>query len=217
MTKAIQVLYLQQLVTTNVYTFAMAEGPGNPTPPLGAAARKDVTCILWHAPAASLRSELIAALRRPHFTVRAFSDPFSATAHSLRAHAESVESKGGLVVLLLVDPHQLQDVSEVVETMRHAAPGVVLWVFDSSEGPQLRALKQGELRARPAGGPITPTPEASPQAASIAGTGSTLGDAPRGLTPNSVDRLLTNEELGMLLDIEPGDERVERRDPIDFE
>ncbi len=196
-----QVLYFQRLALMLEYTFDMEEGAGKPEH------RRDVTCILWHEIAASLRPELLAALRRPHFSVTACNDAYAATGRVLAAHAAIVagESRAGLVVLVLVDPAELESAPEVIETIQRHAPSVVIWMFESQagSGPQLRTVRQTDLVPGGVLGPRETAPGEGARGSGEVSGGRAEDERGSGGVRGEGERLLTDEELSMLLDIEP--------------
>jgi hypothetical protein len=173
----------------------MPEGEGPPQQqPFGRA--RSVSCVMWHAPDASLRPELLAALQRPGFVVQACTDPYSAVAHVIQSTSREVmesQSPVDLVVLVLVEPKQLRELHAALAVVQRCVPQAVLWMFDSLATPQLRAVRAEDLAMWGAGvAAERPTPE--------------RGFGASGSGAAQPGKLLTDEELSMLLDAEPKDD-----------
>jgi hypothetical protein len=178
------------------YDSVMAEGGGASRGPA-----RQVACVIWHKSAAKLRPELLAALTRPGFSLQITDHPIDAVAAVLAMTSSAVRAgeRRGLVVLVLVEPESLPDALEVSQAMYRYAPAAVLWLFDSSASPQLRAVRSTDVERWRAAAAEVSVPEihvvaqqadTSPLAAQSSGTA-------------QASKLLSDEDLSMLLDAEP--------------
>jgi len=128
------------------------------TPPMhGGAAHppsRPARCVLWHPRGEAIPPELEAALRKPSLDVVPCDHDFAALAHLC-----APRPAGEAAVLLLVEPTLLRGAVDVVTLAERHAPDVVLWVFESSAIPQIRAGTAADL----APAPRPPTPPQVPK------------------------------------------------------
>lgn len=185
--------------------------------------------MVWHEHGADLKPELFAALARPGFSVVRCSDEFAAVAHVCRAARDGRHIQPPiLLILLLVDPLRLRSPVAVVESVARRAPGVVIWMYDLTSSPQLRTVRASDIaewrRAELTPKPTAPTepptitvkasipaPPQAPEPASLSVPSASVSpssDSPIPEVPPSAhgmptQKLLSDDELAMLLDIDP--------------
>lgn len=196
------------------YTHNMPESAGT------SRAWSDATCVVWNQSGADLKPALLAGLNRPGFTLLHCDDEFSALAQvcALAREARDSSARSRLIVLLLVEPLELVGVVSVVEAVGRYAPGVAVWMYGSSSDPQLRTVRAHDLAQWrqmmpppspadvPKEPPVVEVPPTSPARAPASPSAETPVAIPAPQTP-VVPRLLTDEELAMLLEIEPKPEQ----------
>jgi hypothetical protein len=209
--------YAQTLGVERVfgYTHNMPESAGI------SRAWSDAICVVWNQPGADLKPALFAGLNRPGFTLLHCDDEFSALANvcALAREAQESSARSRLIVLLLVEPRSLSGVVTVVESVGRYAPGVAVWMYDSTSDPQLRTVRAHDLAqwrkdlsperlAEPQAQPGSPT-AGEPPVVEVPPTSPARTPPPAPSTAPAGPRLLTDEELAMLLEIEPKPEQKE--------
>lgn len=196
------------------YTDTMPDGA-----PLSAAPAREARCVAWHERGTDLKPELLAALNRPGFSVVRCDDEFAAVAHVCRlARDTRTIQPAPLVILLLVDPEQLRSVVPVVEAVARHAPTASVWMYDLKSSPQLRTVRSADMahwrtivyEAPDQHAPeITVLPVSMPQTPAVGGetpTDPTVTESPKIVIPQpnqSASHILSDEELAMLLDLDP--------------
>ena len=180
----------------------------------------DATCVVWNQSGADLKPALLAGLNRPGFTLLHCDDEFSALAQvcALAREARDSSARSRLIVLLLVEPRELVGVVSVVEAVGRYAPGVAVWMYDSSSDPQLRTVRAHDLAQwrqmmppqppadAPKEPPVVEVPPSPPPPTPPPSEHAPL-TSPAAPPSPAVPRLLTDEELAMLLEIEPKPEQ----------
>ncbi|MCX5689173.1 MAG: hypothetical protein NTV94_05190 [Planctomycetota bacterium] len=192
-------------------------------------AARQVTCVVWHTEANALRPELLAALKRPGFSLQTADHAFDAGAMALASQAAAPRGpdQSPLVVLVLVEPVRLEGALELVQMLMRFAPSVVLWQFDPGDAPhQLRRVrstdmerwKQAQPQPTQVSLPEVLLPEVSLPEIKVtqAFKSGPLDDVavlavPEPKPGEPTRHVLSDEELSMLLDAEPremGEERL---------
>lgn len=178
-------------------------------PPQGGAVDSTARCVAWCTDDSGLPPKLLAALARHNLSVEVCRDALSVSAALARRARVP-----GLTVLLLVEPDELAGAQRVLELTARRWPSVRCWEYRG-------VLGRRELSpAAPAPAPA-PAPERQPAPPPVVITGVSAGPAlrltepvmpmpgpepvfsdPDGVAPPS--HLLTDAELAMLLEPEPG-------------
>lgn len=144
-------------------------------------------CILWHGADGALPGDLLSSLSRRMGRMTICADGYAALAEvclvererrRAQALAEPAPSPAALV---LVEPQRLPSAAEVVETIRTYAPSAIVWMYERSANPRLRAVVDVDV-ARWSGG-------RGPEMATA--------------LPRRAPTTLTEDELRMLLSDEP--------------
>jgi hypothetical protein len=175
----------------------MSQGEGSPPFQAPGGRARAVACVMWHAPDVVLRPELIAALQRPGFAVQRCADPYSAVAAVLTSSRAVAAGSGDLVVLVLVEPKHLKELAAAITAVQRAAPQIVMWMFEGQASPQLRAVRSEDIEGWLAA--------SAGDSGGMGGVGSSQASRP--FPPDvATGKLLTDEELSLLLDAEPKDE-----------
>ncbi|MBS0196936.1 MAG: hypothetical protein JSR77_09270 [Planctomycetes bacterium] len=197
---------------------------------------REARCVVWHERGTELKPELLAALARPGFSVVRCDDEFEAVARVCRfANLEKPTPTGpsAVVILLIVDPRRLAAATTVFESVTRYAPTAAIWMYETGSTPQLRTVRPQDVFAwrrpetpiRPVVGPTggkAEEPKAAiqesagqePPVIEIAQAGMATPPPPVGTIPDAAElspvqpppRLLTDDELAMLLDVEPRDD-----------
>ncbi len=139
-------------------------------------------------------------------------------------------SRGGVNVLLVVEPSTQPAMGEVLEVADRYVPDVVLWAYEASPSPQIRAVsgvERSAWRAQPRRWPAPPSEPRETKGAKpalrLTGVASEAAEPPQTeakplkshnkvvgggekqeTRPERPAHLLTDEELAMLLAIDPG-------------
>src|SRR5882724_6837762 len=99
-------------------------------------------CVVWRPKGSPLPGALANALTRPDFQVTECDNQFEAVARLCRT-----AEPGSQTVLLLVEPRQLPDMSEVGDIVDRYAPLATLWVYENEPIPQIRAITPADRAA----------------------------------------------------------------------
>lgn len=202
----------QQVTGVHEYNVAMAEGVVS-----SRGAARQVTCVVWHQEATALRPELLAALKRPGFSLQTVDHAFDAGAMVLAAQAAAPRGpdQAPLVVLVLVEPLRLDGAFELAQVLMRFAPSVVLWQFDSGDAShQLRRVRSADMELW---NQAQPTEAVLPEIKVTDAFKSTQAEelpvmaVPEPKPVEGTRHVLSDEELSMLLDAEPretGEERL---------
>lgn len=129
-----------------------------------------VACVLLHAPATPIPTELLAALSKRIRRISTFSDAYLALAEACAlAHSSPI-------VVVLVDPPTLPDASKLVHLLRLHIPAATTWYYSHHDGRTLRKLAPSDPIPWSASKIIAPshpapgaTPAAGPRLASTLG------------------------------------------------
>lgn len=116
------------------------------------APRRDA-CLVVSPRGVPAPAMLIESLGRRPVDVALRDDPLGALAAACVMQRESAlppaSGAGGMSsranLLILCDPHRLQEVGELVEMLRRYAPRVALWWFDGRQSPNLRAVTSEDV------------------------------------------------------------------------
>ncbi len=214
-----------------VYTQSMPDMAGSTHRPA-----REARCVVWHERGTELKPELLAALARPGFSVVRCDDEFEAVARVCRfANTDKPTPIGpsAVVILLIVDPRRLAAATSVFESVTRYAPTAAIWMYETGSSPQLRTVRPQDVfawrRPETASRPIAGSPAGKVEEPKIAGqeprpndppvievaqAGMTTPPPPAGTMPDTAElspvqpppRLLTDDELAMLLDVEPRDD-----------
>lgn len=176
-----------------------------------------VDCVVWRAEGTAVRSELVAALRQPGITMTQVTHAFDATAAALVANRQrEALRRRSPVVLVLVEPATLDRCVDVVEVLQRFAAGVEYWAFQQVDGMhRLRVLRPSdverwkiEVRVNGVDGQLEAPPHPTikvmdefitPRAPGPSGSDREV-EIPPAIDPPAVPRLLSDEELRMLLE-----------------
>jgi hypothetical protein len=97
-----------------------------------------IACILLHAPATALPTELLASLGKRIPSISTYTDSYLALAEVCTL------GRSATVVLVLIEPPTLPDLAELLHAMRLHAPSATLWWYSMRSGPTLRKLHPNE-------------------------------------------------------------------------
>jgi hypothetical protein len=192
-------------------------------------------CVVWRKRGTLLPDRLTEALARSGCAAVHAESEFEAMVHLCRART-------GVNVLLVVEPSAQPAMGELLEVADRYVPEAVLWAYEGSPTPQIRAVdavERSAWRSQPRRWPAQPSrqpadkpaprrdPAPSPPALRLAGDDDDgpgipapaplpevkpalpsnnkplSGGADQDTRPERPAHLLTDEELAMLLAIEP--------------
>lgn len=194
----------QQVTGVHEYNTAMAEGVAT-----GRGAARHVTCVVWHQEATALRPELLAALKRPGFSLQTADHAFDACSLAMAAQAAAPRGpeQAPLVVLVLVEPLRLEGAFELAQVLMRFAPSVVMWQFDPGDAPhQLRRIRSTDMELWKQAHPSPPEialPEIKVTQAFRSVEPEPLALVSEPKSSEGTRHVLSDEELAMLLDAEP--------------
>lgn len=104
-------------------------------------------CVVLHPHEMVVPQDLLASLAKRIRRVSTMTDSYlafaevCATARDRRLFAKTP------VVMVLVEPMQIPDAAQIVESARRHAPNAALWWYSASVNPRLRAVAEGDAGA----------------------------------------------------------------------
>jgi hypothetical protein len=181
------------------------------------ASGQHVACVVWHRTATKIPSELFVALRRPGVNITFHDCPIDAFVTTLNAMNEfEAINRQPLVVLVLIEPAELEHKVHVLKQVRTFAPRVLIWLYQASENEhRLRVIRPEELAEwelaeqewlRMAAEPVVPEVKVTQAFRNASGlrlvadASNGVNDEPAATESSKVPKLLSDDELHMLLD-----------------
>lgn len=113
----------------------MSSPPANTNGSAAPTAAAGVRCVLVHPRGQAVPGDLLTSLSRRVKQISVCSDAYTAMAEICTASERVAPSPS--LILLLVQPEQIPDASELLGVLPTYAPDVVCWKFDASANPKL--------------------------------------------------------------------------------
>lgn len=138
--------------------------------------------VVWHARGKPPRPELSAAINRPGFRCVRCEHAWAAFAHVTSRAGDCAPLPGESMVLLVVEPADLQGLTDVIDMIDRYTPSAKIWAYESAASPRLREVAaddlagwRGEPPVKPHEGEVAPKPAnptpSSPPGLRLAGEG----------------------------------------------